>query len=86
VPLRSRPEASNWAGWDENRIFLEDDKLEVAVKIGRRVVAHLPAGRPPEETASRPSRWRVTVTTQNQGDVVTVAPSCEVTPSRLALN
>jgi hypothetical protein len=59
------------SGWDENRVFLEDDKLEVAVKNGRRVMAHLSTGRPPDETTSRPSRWRVTVTAQRQSDVVT---------------
>jgi hypothetical protein len=31
-------------GWDESRLFLEGDKLEVAVKNGRWVVTHLPAG------------------------------------------
>jgi hypothetical protein len=31
-------------GWDEDRVFLEGDKLEVAVKNGRWVVTHLPAG------------------------------------------
>jgi hypothetical protein len=30
-------------GWDENRVFLEGDKLEVAVKSGRWVLTHLPA-------------------------------------------
>ena len=34
--------------WDENRVFLEDDKLDVAVKHGNRVMTHLPAGPPPE--------------------------------------
>jgi hypothetical protein len=29
--------------WDDNRVFLENDKLDVAVKSGRLVVAHLPA-------------------------------------------
>jgi hypothetical protein len=30
--------------WEENRVFLEGDKIEVAVKNGRWVVTHLPAG------------------------------------------
>ena len=30
-------------GWDENRVFLEGDSLEVAVKNGRWVLTHLPA-------------------------------------------
>jgi hypothetical protein len=33
------------SGWHENRLFLEDDKLEVAVKNGRWMMTHLPAGR-----------------------------------------
>jgi hypothetical protein len=35
------------SGWDEDRIFLEGDKLEVAVKNGRWVLTHLPARSPP---------------------------------------
>jgi hypothetical protein len=35
------------SGWDEDRIFLEGDKLEVAVKNGRWVLMHLPARPPP---------------------------------------
>ena len=35
------------SGWDEDRIFLEGDKLEVAVKNGRWVLTHLPARPPP---------------------------------------
>jgi hypothetical protein len=34
-------------GWDENRLFLHGDKLEVAVKNGRWVLTALPA-KPPE--------------------------------------
>jgi len=30
-------------GWDENRVFLEGDTLQIAVKNGRRVITHLPA-------------------------------------------
>ena len=58
-------------GWGENRVLFEDDKLEVAVKNGRLVITHLPAGWPPEDPTSRRSRWRVTVTEQRQSDVVT---------------
>ena len=36
--------------WNENQVFLKDDKLEVAVKSGRLVMAHLPTGRPAEDT------------------------------------
>ena len=36
--------------WDENRVFLEGDKLEVAVVNGRYVLTHLPA-KPPEPKA-----------------------------------
>jgi hypothetical protein len=36
--------------WYENRVFFEDDKLEVAARNGRWVLTHLPAGpRPPVE-------------------------------------
>jgi hypothetical protein len=38
VKLRQVPAPGATArdcGWDENRVFLEDDKLEVAVKNGR---------------------------------------------------
>jgi hypothetical protein len=35
------------SGWDEDRIFLEGDKLEVAVKNRRWVLTHLPACPPP---------------------------------------
>jgi hypothetical protein len=50
--LTSEISTSNWAatviaakstGWDENRVFLEGDKLEVEVKRGRRVLTHIPA-------------------------------------------
>jgi hypothetical protein len=36
--------AAKSSGWDENRVFLEGDKLEVEVKNGRRVLTDLPAG------------------------------------------
>jgi hypothetical protein len=39
--------AAKSTGWDENRVFLEGDRLEVAVKSGRWVLTHLPA-KPPE--------------------------------------
>ena len=32
------------SGWDENRTFLEGDDLEVAVRNGRWVLTHVPAG------------------------------------------
>jgi hypothetical protein len=32
------------SGWDENRTFLEGDDLEVAVRNGRWVLCHIPAG------------------------------------------
>ena len=32
------------SGWDENRTFLEGDVLEVAVRNGRWVLTHVPAG------------------------------------------
>jgi hypothetical protein len=35
------------AGWDENRTSLESDVLEVAVRNGRRVLTHVPAGSRP---------------------------------------
>jgi hypothetical protein len=41
--------AAKSTGWDENRVFLEGDKLEVAVTNGRWVLTHLPAApRKPE--------------------------------------
>jgi GAF domain-containing protein len=45
---RGRKFVVNSSSWDENRVFLEDDKLEVAVKNGRWVMTHLPAGSPPK--------------------------------------
>jgi hypothetical protein len=39
--------AAKSTGWDENRVFLEGDKLEVAMVNGGWVLAHLPA-KPPE--------------------------------------
>jgi hypothetical protein len=44
--------AAKSTGWDENRVFLEGDKLEVAVVNGRWVLSHLPAGpKPPAPPA-----------------------------------
>ena len=41
--------AAKSVGWDENRVFLEGDKLEVEVKNGRWVLIHLRAApRKPE--------------------------------------
>jgi hypothetical protein len=40
--------AAKPTGWDKNRVFLEGDKLEIAVANGRWVLTHLPAAhRPP---------------------------------------
>jgi hypothetical protein len=30
--------------WDENRVFLEGDALDIKVKSGRWVLTHVPAG------------------------------------------
>jgi hypothetical protein len=35
--------AAKSTGWDENKVFLERDRLEVAVVNGRWVLTHLPA-------------------------------------------
>jgi hypothetical protein len=40
---RKRKFAAKSTGCDENRVFLEGDTLEIAVKNGRRVITHLPA-------------------------------------------
>jgi hypothetical protein len=61
--------------WDENRVFLEGDKLEVAVNSSRWVVTHLPAG--PARLSGRYSTTSVT-----KSDAVTtpaVAPQRGVT-------
>ena len=42
--------AAKSTGWDENRVFLEGDKLEVEVKNGRWVLTHLPAAPRPVPT------------------------------------
>ena len=39
--------AAKSSGWDENKAFLESDKLEVAVVNGRWVLTHVPAGPKP---------------------------------------
>jgi hypothetical protein len=36
------------SGWDENRVFLEGDVLEVAVRNGRWVLTHVPAAPRPD--------------------------------------
>jgi hypothetical protein len=57
--------AAKSTGWGEKRVFLEGDKLEVALGNGRFVLTHRPAGRrpkaPPVEHYFRPSN-AVTVT------------------------
>ena len=35
--------AAKSTGWHENRVFLEGDQLEIAVKRGRWVLTHVPA-------------------------------------------
>ena len=53
--------AAKSTGWDENRVFLEGDQLEVAVKNGRWVLTHTfrpaPADsrEPVERITSRPT-------------------------------
>jgi hypothetical protein len=42
--------AAKSTGWDENRVFLEGDRLEVEIKGGRWVLTHLPA----KSTAPKP--------------------------------
>jgi hypothetical protein len=37
--------------WDENRVFLEGDKLEVVIKNGRWVLTHQPAALRPAPKA-----------------------------------
>jgi hypothetical protein len=37
--------AAKSTGWDENRVLVEGDQLEIAVKGGRWVLCHVP-GRP----------------------------------------
>jgi hypothetical protein len=59
-------------GWNENRVFLEGDNLEVAVNNGRWVLTNLPAGpRPKAPTIFRPRSDAVTphVTAQQAGNV-----------------
>ena len=52
------------SGWDDNRTFLEGDVLEVAVRKGRWVLTHVPAGPrpapPPARTTVRPKSDGVT--------------------------
>jgi hypothetical protein len=35
--------AAKSTGWDENRVFLEGDRLDIEVKNGRWVLTHVPA-------------------------------------------
>ena len=42
------------SGWDENRTFLEGDALEVAVRNGRWVLTHRPAGPRPAPPPAQP--------------------------------
>jgi hypothetical protein len=73
-------------GWDEDRVFLEGDKLEVAVKNGRWV-AHAPARRPATggRTAPMPFSGRLKRRC-NGGDTVTeTGVATVVTPLQRAL-
>jgi hypothetical protein len=45
--------AAKSIGWDENRVFLDGDKLEVAVKNGRQVLTTPPQARPAAELRGR---------------------------------
>ena len=69
-PWREGPRAKS-GGWDEDRVFLEGDKLEVAVKNGRWVLMHLPAGlRPAAELVRTLFSGRLKRRC-NGGDIVT---------------
>ena len=50
--------AAKSSGWDENRVFLEGDKLDIEVKAGRWVLTHVPAKPRPVKpsTTSRPGK------------------------------
>jgi hypothetical protein len=43
LSLKGKFEAKS-SGWDESRVFLEGDVLEVSVRNGRWVLTHVPAG------------------------------------------
>jgi hypothetical protein len=45
--------------WDENRVFLEGDVLEVTVRGGRWVLCHVPAG--PRPSQAPPEHYFPTV-------------------------
>jgi hypothetical protein len=51
--------AAKSGAWDENRVFLEGDVLEVAVRGGRWVLTHRPAG--PRPTQAPPEHYFPTV-------------------------
>jgi hypothetical protein len=40
-------------GWDQNRVFLGGDVLEVALRNARRVLTHAPAGPRPAPSPAR---------------------------------
>jgi hypothetical protein len=52
---RKGKSAAKSAGWDENRIFLEGDVLEVSVRDGRWVLCHVPAG--PRPASAPPEHY-----------------------------
>jgi hypothetical protein len=47
--------AAKTSGWDENRVFLEGDVLEVSVRQGRWVITQVPAG--PRPTQAPPEHY-----------------------------
>jgi hypothetical protein len=66
-------------GWDENRVFLEGERLEVSVKNDRWVLCHVPA--------RRPSRCCTTPPTTSDGATAAsngVALRCHLSTSRQA--
>ena len=78
--------AAKSTGWDENRVFLEGDKTEAAVKNGRRVLTHLPAGPRPavEPVKAQLRHGRVTVSLRSDGVTATLEHRC-VTLSPVAV-
>jgi hypothetical protein len=68
------------SGWDENRVLLEGDHLDIVVKHGRWVVTHVPAKpRPP----AKPQHYFPTdkVAPQHYANRVSVAPSHPLSPA-----
>jgi hypothetical protein len=62
LPLGTEAKFSAKSGaWEENRVFLEGDQLDIKIKDGRWVLTHVPAGPPsrPSNT-SRPTSDTVT--------------------------